>query len=340
MKHIISSLSKSIGEEVAKKSLKIISLDFEEFSLESDLFIHVNNEKIASLKPGRNPLKPEIFLIYDEPLNEKIKINLEEKIQNWLNLYISSTLKEIFSLTRTDNMQPGAKGIAYRLTEELGLIKRDKIESEIKLLDQKSRYDLRKLGIKIGKFSIFFPATVKPKATELLISLWINFSNKKYNLNEIKKIKDSLPRPGITSCEVNNSISHQIYKILGYLVFGKMAIRADIIERLDKLIYNQIEMDKKNQSFVITDEMIALLGCSRENIKFVIKYLGFTEINKNIKTSSSDDANEIEIKYKKKYKSKSNNQKKSKRARQAKVGGESSNIFSENIDLINLKERL
>ena len=340
MKHIISSLSKSIGEEVAKKSLKIISLDFEEFSLESDLFIHVNNEKIASLKPGRNPLKPEIFLIYDEPLNEKIKINLEEKIQIWLNLYISSTLKEIFSLTRTDNMQPGAKGIAYRLTEELGLIKRDKIESEIKLLDQKSRYDLRKLGVKIGKFSIFFPATVKPKATELLISLWINFSNKKYNLNEIKKIKDSLPRPGITSCEVNNSISHQIYKILGYLVFGKMAIRADIIERLDKLIYNQIEMDKKNQNFVITDEMIALLGCSRENIKFVIKYLGFTEINKNIKTSSSDDANEIEIKYKKKYKSKSNSQKKSKKAKYAKVGDESSNIFSENIDLINLKERL
>jgi ATP-dependent RNA helicase SUPV3L1/SUV3 len=237
-------------------------------------------------------------------------------------------------------MQSGAKGIAYRLTEELGLIKRDKIESEIKLLDQKSRYDLRKLGVKIGKFSIFFPATVKPKATELLISLWINFSNKKYNLNEIKKIKDSLPRPGITSCEVNNSISHQIYKILGYLVFGKMAIRADIIERLDKLIYNQIEMDKKNQNFVITDEMIALLGCSRENIKFVIKYLGFTEINKNIKTSSSDNANEIEIKYKKKYKSKSNSQKKSKKAKHAKVGGESSNIFSENIDLINLKERL
>ena len=119
-----------------------------------------------------------------------------------------------------------------------------------------------------------------------------------------------------------------------------MAIRADIIERLDKLIYNQIEMDKKNQNFVITDEMIALLGCSRENIKFVIKYLGFTEINKNIKTSSSDDANEIEIKYKKKYKSKSNNQKKLKKAKHAKVGGESSNIFSENIDLINLKERL
>ena len=37
---------------------------------------------------------------------------------------------------------------------------------------------------------------------------------------------------------------------------------------------------------------------------------------------------------------KSKQKKKSKKARHAKVGGESSNIFSENIDLINLKERL
>ena len=158
-------------------------------------------------------------------------------------------------------MQSGAKGIAYRLTEELGLIKRERIEAEIKLLDQKSRQELRGLGIRIGKFSIFFPATVKPKATEFLVSLWINFSGRNYNVGDIKKIRESLPRPGITSCEINNNISYEIYKVLGYLVFGKMVIRADIIERLDKIIYSEIDKDKKDRSFLITDEMISLLGC-------------------------------------------------------------------------------
>ena len=91
-------------------------------------------------------------------------------------------------------MQPSAKGIAYRLTEELGLIKRDKIQDEIKQLDQRSRQELRRLGVRIGKFSIFFPATVKPKATELLVSLWIIFTEKNYNSKDIIKIKESLAK--------------------------------------------------------------------------------------------------------------------------------------------------
>ena len=98
-------------------------------------------------------------------------------------------LKEILLLKNTDNMSSGAKGIAFRLVEELGLIRRNKIESEIKILDQQSRQELRKMGVKFGKFSIFFPATVKPKATELLISLWINYSGKNYNQKDIKFIK-------------------------------------------------------------------------------------------------------------------------------------------------------
>ena len=173
IKYIMSALSKSIEEELTKKSLKILSSETSEFSLESNLFIYFKDEKIAHLKRGNTPLQPQISLLYDEPFNKKIKKRLEDNIKNWLDLYISSTLKEIFSLTKTNNMQPSAKGIAYRLTEELGLIKRDKIQDEIKLLDQRSRQELRKLGVRIGKFSIFFPATVKPKATELLVSLWI-----------------------------------------------------------------------------------------------------------------------------------------------------------------------
>ena len=191
----MSALSKSIEGELTKKSLKILSSETSEFSLESDLFIYFKDEKIANLKRGNTPLQPQISLLYDEPFNKKIKKNLEDNIKNWLDLYISSTLKEIFSLTKTNNMQPSAKGIAYRLTEELGLIKRDKIQDEIKQLDQRSRQELRRLGVRIGKFSIFFPATVKPKATELLVSLWIIFTEKNYNSKDIIKIKESLPKP-------------------------------------------------------------------------------------------------------------------------------------------------
>ena len=52
---------------------------------------------------------------------------------------------------------------AFRLVEELGLIRRNKIENEIKILDQQSRQELRKMGVKFGKFSIFFQQQLNQK---------------------------------------------------------------------------------------------------------------------------------------------------------------------------------
>jgi ATP-dependent RNA helicase SUPV3L1/SUV3 len=342
LKQIRPAISKSIELEMKKKSLKILSSEFDAFTLNSDLFIYFNDEKIAGLKPGNNPLNPKISIICDEYLDSNIKKKIENKFLEWIQNYIKLNLREILSLENTDNLSPGAKGIAFRLLEELGLIRRNKIENEIKILDQKSRQELRKMGVKIGKFSIFFPATVKPKATELLISLWINYSEKNYNQNDIKLIRENLPKPGITSCALNQNISHEIYKVLGYLIIGKMVIRADIIERLDKIIYNEIDKDKKDKSFLVTDEMISLLGCSRENMKLIIKDLGFIKNNKKISKPNDIEviSEDPEIWYKKKYNYGVNIQRKSRKFKKKLKKDTASNFFAENNDLKKLKERL
>jgi len=342
LKQIRPAIFKSVELEMKKKSLKILSSEFDTFTLNSDLFIYFNNEKIAGLKPGNNPLNPKINIICDEYLDSNIKKKLENKFFEWIQDYIKFNLKEILSLENTDNLSPGAKGIAFRLLEELGLIRRNKIENEIKILDQKSRQELRKMGVKIGKFSIFFPATVKPKATELLISLWINFSEKNYNQNDIKLIRENLPKPGITSCALNPNISHEIYKLLGYLIIGKMVIRADIIERLDKIIYNEIDKDSKDKSFLVNDEMISLLGCSRENMKLIIKDLGFIKNNKKIFKPDDNGiiSEDPEIWYKKKYNYGASIKKKSKKLKKKSEKETASNFFAENNDLKKLKERL
>ena len=342
LKQIRPAISKSIELEMKKKSLKILSSEFDAFTLNSDLFIYFNDEKIAGLKPGNNPLNPKISIICDEYLDSNTKKKIENKFLEWIQNYIKLNLREILSLENTGNLSPGAKGIAFRLLEELGLIRRNKIENEIKILDQKSRQELRKMGVKIGKFSIFFPATVKPKATELLISLWINYSEKNYNQNDIKLIRENLPKPGITSCALNQNISHEIYKVLGYLVIGKMVIRADIIERLDKIIYNEIDKDKKDKSFLVTDEMISLLGCSRENMKLIIKDLGFIKNNKKISKPNDIEviSEDPEIWYKKKYNYGVNIQRKSRKFKKKLKKDTASNFFAENNDLKKLKERL
>ena len=109
---------------------------------------------------------------------------------------------------------------------------------------------------------------------------------------------------------------------------------------MDKLIYDQIEKDKKQHSFIITDEMIALLGCSRENIKFVIKYLGFTEHKKKSEILSNEEGSKAQARYVKKYTRKPYSQKKLTKNKKDNIKNNNSNIFSENKELMSLKERL
>ena len=89
-----------------KKSLKILSSEFDTFTLNSDLFIYYNDEKIAGLKPGNNPLNPKINIICDEYLDSNIKKKLENKFLEWIQDYIKFNLKEILSLENTDNLSP------------------------------------------------------------------------------------------------------------------------------------------------------------------------------------------------------------------------------------------
>ena len=172
--------------------------------------------------------------------------------------------------------------------------------------------------------------------------IFIKRIGKNYNQKDIKFIRDNLPRPGITSCKLNQNISHEIYKLLGYLVIGKMIIRADIIERLDKIIYTEIDKDKKDKSFLVTDEMISLLGCSRDNMKLIINELGFVKNNKKINQPNEDqsDTDETNIWYKKKYNYGVKNQKKSQKYRKKSKNIKATNFFAENNKLKELKERL
>ena len=88
--------------------------------------------------------------------------------------------------------------------------------------------------------------------------------------------------------------------------------------------------------------MISLLGCSRENMKLIIKDLGFIKNNKKIckpndKAVISEDS---EIWYKKNYNYGASKYKKHKKFNNKSKKEISSNFFAENNDLKKLKERL
>ena len=273
-KKIQNTLNSITTNEIKNRIAKIIKAQSSDLSLDNTMIINYKNEPIARLIKGKNILKPDIELLIEFGIEENLTKPLKSIILNWINEKINQDLFSLIKLEKSD-LKKQEKGIAYRIVEELGVIDRKSMNREIDNLDTESRRKLKKYGIIIGKYSIYINNVLKPQYTSIIPGLWLIYNKINLKLEEIKNQINALPKPGITSCNINKKVFKNLYKYSGYKVLGNYAVRIDILERLDRIIYENIKNNKNRNQFHINDKMISLLGTSAQELKNLLNNLGY-----------------------------------------------------------------
>ncbi len=250
LKSIKKAARKGVEEELIRRGNLIIkeknlSIDFENK-------IIWRGNPIAKIKKGDNYLTPDIEIIADDSLPEEIKKILEQFIKSWLTSYINEILKDLINLTKLKIDNQYLRALAFQLYENNGVLKRKNIEIMIKLISKEERKKLWDMGIKIGRYHIFLPKMLKPKAVTLRTILWKIYNNIESSIN--------IPKFGLNFV-VNENFNENFLLLCGFERFKDYFIRIDILE---KLFINIIDktLDRK---FKISSEMMNLLGCSKEN---------------------------------------------------------------------------
>ncbi len=72
------------------------------------------------------------------------------------------------------------------------------------------------------------------------------------------------PAPGLTSVLADPSAPQGFYEALGFRLCGTRAVRLDMLERIADLIRPVIAARTYNGGFVVTPDMMSLVGCSGE----------------------------------------------------------------------------
>ncbi len=252
----IKSLKKAarqgIADELINRVKKII--DNKKVDFRENCKIFWKDNPIAKIKKGRNYLFPEINIIADEALDPQSKEQLTIFLNNWLKDYISDQLKDLINLTKSKNENKYLRALSFQLYENNGVLKRKNVEDIVKSISKDERKKFRSLGIKIGRYHIFLPKMLKPKAVELRILLWKFFNNLSKN--------DEIPKSGLNFLVDDKKTQNSNFLLLcGFERFGNFYIRVDILEKLFlKIIENTV-----NGKFKIDSEMMNLLGCTKEN---------------------------------------------------------------------------
>jgi len=260
IKSIKKAARKGIEEELVKRVNEI--MDKGELEINNENKIIWKKNPIAWLKKGSDYLNPEIDIIADDSLNIESKTKLIAYINKWLNNYVNDVLEDLIKLTKHKIENQYLRGLVFQLYENNGVVKRADVDLMVKLIPANERKKLWGMGIKIGRYHIYLPKMLKPKAVGFRIVLWKIFNN----LSDSNKI----PQSGLNFL-VGNNFEKNFLLLCGFEKFGEFFIRIDILEKL----FIKIIDNTKGRKFKINAEMMNLLGCSKENFFKLMAYMNY-----------------------------------------------------------------
>ncbi len=260
IKSIKKAARRGIKEELDKRTNEIIAN--QEISIDDNSKIIWEGNPIAKLKKGHNYLSPKIEVIADESLELETKLKLEEFLKKWFSNYINEILGDLINLTKQKVENQYLRALVFQLYEKNGVIKRNEIDSIIKLIPSEERKKLWKMGVKIGRYHIYLPKMLKPKAVGFRVSLWKIF----YNLSN----RYEVPKFGLNFL-VNKDYEQNFLLLCGFEKFKEYFVRIDILEKL----FIKILDNSKDRKFKINAEMMNLLGCTKENFYKLMTYMDY-----------------------------------------------------------------
>ncbi len=267
----IKSLKKAarqgITDELSSRVKEII--EKKEIELKENYKIDWKDNSIAKIKKGQNYLSPEIEIIADEALILENQKELSDFLNNWLKKYISEELSDLTNLIKLESTNKYLRALAFQLYEGNGILKRNEVEDIVKGIAKEERKQFRGLGIKIGRYHIFLPKMLKPKAVQLRILLWKFYHGISKN--------SEIPKSGLNFLVDNEKkFNNKFLLLCGFERFQNFYIRVDILEKLFLKIMN----GTKGGKFEVNAEMMNLLGCSKENFLQLMGLMNYKKENK------------------------------------------------------------
>ncbi len=282
-KAVQGAAQKALALEFEARAARLHAAGNSDLAVGSDGTVRWLGEPVARLAASEHVMRPRVILLADEQLTGNARDHVAARIERFVNHHIATVLKPLDDLSRAEDLQGLAKGLAFQLVEALGVLFRRDVADDVKSLDQEARSSIRKHGIRFGAYHIFMPALLKPAPAELITLLWA-----------LKN--DGLDKPGYgelipalaagrTSIVTDPGFERMFYKLAGFRFLGKRAVRIDILERLADLIRPLLQWKPgtaprpdgayDGRRFTATTSMLSILGATPDDMEEILKGLGY-----------------------------------------------------------------
>ncbi|MEX3014450.1 helicase-related protein [Gymnodinialimonas hymeniacidonis] len=255
-----------------------------EFDLTEQGGLMWGDQAVGKLVKGDDPMKPvaEAF-VDEEAAGGEVVQKVQRRLQHFIDRRVAAQFEPLLAMSRDEAITGLARGVAFQLLENFGVVPRGEIADDIKALDQDARALLRKHGVRFGQYTIFLPLLLKPAPTRLRLVMWGLWQG-------LDSFPDS-PPPGLVTIPTVEGAPAGHATMAGYRVSGARSIRIDMLERLADLLRGE---DSRG-GFEANPDMLSISGLTLEQFADLMGGLGYkAEPGERVKVKAAPEAAKTE----------------------------------------------
>ena len=199
-----------------------------------------------------------------EPARQRAGQRLEAFVAGEAGRRLAS-LRKLEAAVAEGRIKGLARGLAFRLIEAGGVLDRAQVRAEARALSQVERRMLRGLGVRLGAFSVYIPALLRPDARALTQAL---------AAREVPAWRPATDQPSRLPAPAP---APRALAAFGLRAVRGLAVPVEQLERLDDLLRAGV---RHGGGVVFSDQAREDLGWSPDEAREILKGLGFAAIRR------------------------------------------------------------
>jgi ATP-dependent RNA helicase SUPV3L1/SUV3 len=188
------------------------------FAWNADHCLTWNGTTVARLCPGAGPLTPQVEVLQSEFLDGPMRERLRQRLTRFVAGEIQAALAPLLAAVRAAEADAALRGPLHRLIEGRGVVP-GATEPDV---SPALRRRLKALGVRAGRYALYVPALLKPRAAAMRARLWAL---------DAGIAPPPLPAAGTVSMPPPAAWPAGFAAAIGWVAAASLLLRLDVAER-------------------------------------------------------------------------------------------------------------
>ncbi len=254
---VLRAARRALREWMPRQVAALEAAEDAALSLSADHKVVWNGVPVARLRPGVSLLRPQVEVLDSEFLDGPQRERVRVRLARWAAGWIARDLAPLFAAEAAAGQDPALRGPLHRIIEAGGVVPGYTEHDILPAL----RGRLKALGVRAGRFALFLPAALKPRAQATRAALWAI---------RARVTTPALPAPGLVSVPLPADWPPGFAAALGWLPVGPGLLRLDVAER----IAAELAYATRFRAAAVPDGLASRLSIRAEAVPAALRALG------------------------------------------------------------------